>query len=73
MLRKRALQVQVVKPDKTKTPETSEDDITFEQKTEFVLRKLESVGAKMFLGFCAYIVLDTHRQVAIAKAMRSAI
>lgn len=44
------------------------DQMQFENKTDHILSRLESTGAKMFLGVCAYIVLDTFRQVQVAKA-----
>lgn len=67
MFKKRALEVKVVKSDKNAKQETSEDTDCFKDKAEFVLRRLESTGSKMFLGMCVYILLDTYRQVQIAK------
>ena len=44
------------------------DSISFEEKTEVILKKLEQVGKKVFLGICIYVLLDTKRQVAVARA-----
>lgn len=64
--KKRALEVKVVKRDKATTSETSNCD-DFKEKASFVMHELEGVAAKMFLGVCVYILLDTYRQVQIAK------
>ena len=68
MLGKRALTVKVEKQEKTKDDKTIVDDHSFERKTYITVRALENLGAKMFLGVCVYILLDTHRQVKIAEA-----
>lgn len=70
MFRNRKLTVTLDKQNKTaasEAPCTKE----FEKKTDVVLRRLESLGAKMFLGVCVYVMLDTHRQVAVERAKHS--
>ena len=47
----------------------SEDD--FERRADQVLFRLEDLGAKMFLGVCAYILLDTFRQVKVEHAKQN--
>lgn len=44
------------------------DDRPIEQKAEALLTTFERVGVKIFAGICIYVVLDTHRKVAVAKA-----
>lgn len=50
-------------------PGAPQDTVSFEQKVDIVLHKLEKVGVKVFAGVCIYIVLDTMRQVAVAQAV----
>lgn len=69
MLKNRQLTVKLDKPNKVQTTETSCDPKAFERKVETVLHNLESIGAKMFLGVCIYVMLDTRRQVAVARAI----
>ena len=40
----------------------------FEKRADQILFRLEDLGAKMFLGVCAYILLDTFRQVRVEHA-----
>ena len=68
MFKNRSIVVTMDKADKT-TPQTTSDPEAFEKKTDIVVSKLERLGKKVFLGVCVYIVLDTHRNVAVAKAM----
>lgn len=41
----------------------------FEKKADAVLSRFEELGVKVFAGFCVYIILDTWRQVQVAKTM----
>lgn len=68
MLRNRKIVVTLDKKDKDQTSGISIEP-TFERKTEVILRNLEGLGAKMFLGVCIYVILDTRRQVAVANAI----
>lgn len=68
MFKNRTLAVKVVKDEKEKEPEVTCCHRTFEEKTENVRDNLENLGRKVFLGICIYIVLDTYRQVSVAKA-----
>lgn len=70
MFKNRKLTVTVDKKDKNIPPETLETLAAFEKKSEIILKKLEYVGVRVFFGVCFLIILDTHRQVAIAKANR---
>lgn len=67
MFKNRAITVKVDKVDKHHTAEKSCDDKTFEEKADIVLHILEGLGVKLFLGVCVYVILDTQRQVAVAK------
>lgn len=68
MFRDRKLTVTVDKVDRGQTPETPPDPEALEKKADMILRKLEKLGKKAFLGLCIYVVLDTNRQVAVARA-----
>lgn len=68
MFKNRKLTVTVDKLDKDQAPQAHQDPKSFERKTEVILSAVNSLGAKMFLGVCVYILLDTHRQVAVARA-----
>lgn len=69
MFKNRKLVVKVEKMNDGETVETLVDPRNFERNADIVMRKLESLGAKMFLGICVYIILDTRRQVAVANAI----
>lgn len=68
MFKNRKLTLTVDKKDKNIPPETLESLMTFEKKTDIVLRKLEYVGVRVFFGACVLILLDTHRKVSVARA-----
>ncbi len=68
MFRNRAITVKMDKITKDKTPETPCDPQAFEKKAEVILHKLQRFGATMFVGVCVFVILDTRRQVAVAKA-----
>lgn len=67
---KRQVTVRMEKKDtKASTPQDPfVNESLFERKADHILHALESTGAKMFLGVCVYVVLDTIRQVQVAKA-----
>lgn len=66
----RTITVRMEKKDKKdKTPMETSGDENFDKKADAVLYRLEELGAKMFLGVCAYILLDTYRQVKVAQAI----
>lgn len=67
MLRNRAVLVKLSK-DKDAAVEEHHDDRPIEEKTGAILRKFEKVGIKVFAGICVYVLLDTFRQVAVARA-----
>lgn len=69
-MRNRQLTVKFEKRDKKAegNQEPFVEEIQFERKADHVLSQLEDLGAKMFLGICVYVVLDTFRQVQVAKA-----
>jgi hypothetical protein len=66
-LRKRELRVQVGKVGEDNGPETTKNGRPFEDIADAILDRLESVGAKVFLGLCIYVVLDTYRQTQIER------
>jgi hypothetical protein len=68
MFNKRGITIKVDPKDKDQTPPTPVDPEAFKKKAEFVLHKLERSGAKVFAGICIYVILDTRRKVAVAKA-----
>lgn len=66
MFKNRKLTVSVDKVNKKQTEMVSDEE-SFEKKAEYVLHKLEGFAVKAFIGLCIYVVLDTQRQVAVAK------
>jgi hypothetical protein len=68
MFKNRQLTVKLNKVNEDETSMTISNGKTFEEKTAIIKQTLEGLGKKMFIGVCVYVVLDTHRQVAIVKA-----
>lgn len=66
--KKRAVVLTFQKKDEDAVPHEPITVEEVEQKAEVILHKLESLGAKMFVGAVIYILLDTRRQVAVARA-----
>jgi hypothetical protein len=70
MFKNRKITVTMGKAQKDQFPQEPKDPKEFEKKTEFVLNKLGVIGTKVFVGICIYVLLDTHRQVEVAKASK---
>ena len=69
MFKNRELKVAVVKKEKAQAAERMlVETKTFEDRTDYVLARLQKIGTRVFAGVCVYILLDTARQVAVAKA-----
>lgn len=68
MFKNRKITVTVDKKNTDQTPEEPSDPKAFEKNAKVVLRHLESIGKKAFVGVCIYVLLDTYRQVKVAKA-----
>lgn len=68
MFKNRKLIVTMDKVDKDQFTEIIKDPQAFEKRTDIVVRKLESVGKKVFAGICIFVILDTYRQVKVAEA-----
>lgn len=66
----RVIQVKLVKPKKKveEVPETSES--YFEDKAEFISNKIDGTMKKIGMFAIGYVVIDTFRQVMVAKANR---
>lgn len=77
MFRNRELKVTMEKAGKKQQDECACDvqRVKIEEPFEDKLIKakviVEDVAKKAFIGFCAYIVLDTARQVAIERSKRT--
>lgn len=69
MFKNRAITVTVDKKNKDELQEQPEDPAIFEHKADHILRKLEKIGTKVFVGVCIYVILDTVRQVAVAQTI----
>ena len=67
MFKNRAILVKLDKTNKDVVDEVK-DARPIEEKAEAILHALEKVAIKAFVGVCIYVVLDTNRQVAVAKA-----
>jgi hypothetical protein len=70
MLFRRQVTVKLEKKDKSTNgaQEPFVEEMQFERKVDLTKRAITDLGAKMFLGVCVYIVLDTIRQTQVAKA-----
>lgn len=66
MFRNRKLTLKVEKANDEQTDGSRQH---FEKKTQIVLHELEAVAVKIFIGICAYVVIDTVRQVTVAKTI----
>lgn len=68
-MRNRRVTLRLEKDKKANDPKDNfEEETLFERKAYIAKRAIESTAAKMFAGVCVYIVLDTYRQVQVAKA-----
>lgn len=67
MFKNRAVLVKLSKTNEDAVDE-HQDDRPIEEKAEAILKTLEKVAVKAFFGMCIYVMLDTHRQVAVARA-----
>jgi hypothetical protein len=67
MFKNRTLTVRMEKRNKDTDPDTSGTD-DFDKRADAMLLRLEDLGIKMFIGICAYVLLDTYRQVKVAQA-----
>lgn len=68
MLKKRAITVRLNKIE-DEDAEHPCNCKSFEKKADTIRKELEGLGAKMFLGMCIYMILDTYRQVRVAQAV----
>lgn len=73
MLKGRTVTLKLERPDKPTTPEGEAakkefDDAKFEARAELAVRVVTQVGIGLFCGIYGYVLLDTRRQVAVAKA-----
>ena len=70
MFKNREVKITVNKKDKG--PQTAEETIIdakdWKDKTDYALSKLQSFGKMVALSVCAYVILDTARQVTVEKA-----
>ena len=67
MFKNRSVTVKLDRPTKD-TVNEPHDNRPIEVKVAKVLQTFEKVAVKAFVGVCIYVVLDTHRQVAVARA-----
>lgn len=67
---RRNVTVNVSRPtrERAETTEPIIDEIRSERRTDYVLSRTEEVALKVFAGVCVYVLLDTFRQVQVAKA-----
>jgi hypothetical protein len=64
MFKNRKITVTVDKknPDEAPTPEDLE---IFEHRADIILHKFDKIVVKVMVGVCAYVLLDTFRQIAV--------
>ena len=68
MFKNRSVTIKVDKPTRDCVVNEPKDDRPIEEKVTAVLRTFEKVAVKAFVGVCIYVMLDTNRQVAVARA-----
>lgn len=68
MLKGRKFTLTVEKPTVEPGTDDKRDDRPLEDKAELYLKILERVGVELLVGICIYVLLDTRRKVAVAKA-----
>jgi len=68
MFKNRAVTVKIDRQTKNTVSEQPNDDRPIEEKAKAILQICEKVAVKAFVGVCIYVALDTHRQVAVARA-----
>lgn len=67
MFKKRELRVSLEKPEKQKTENPQTNELDFEDKVYIIADLTKRAAKTAFYGLCAYVVLDTWRQVQVAK------
>ena len=67
---KRELSVNLAKPTKAQPAGTSQNKAAIEKHIKQIGVVLESSIVKIGMAVCAYVVLDTARQVLVAKASK---
>jgi hypothetical protein len=70
MLGGRTVTLKLEKPGVEEGTEVHVEQISLEDRAELYLSIVERISVKLFTGLCVYVVLDTRRKVAIAKASR---
>jgi len=68
MFKNRTVQVDVVKKNTKATESSVIDDMKLENKRIYITNLVQSSIKKIAIGVCAYVILDTVRQVAVEKA-----
>lgn len=71
MLKGRTVTLKFEKPEKTPELEAAEKDLAdskFEARAELIVKIATHFGVGLFAGVYGYVLLDTRRQVAVAKA-----
>lgn len=70
MLKGRTVTLKLERPSVEGEAKEHQSDEPFEDRAEVILKIVERIGTKMFAGLVVYVLLDTHRKVAVAKAKR---
>lgn len=68
MFKNRSVNVKLQKDEKTPATKTTTDTRSIEEKTGAILKPLGKFGFKVALCVGAYVLLDTFRQVSVARA-----
>jgi hypothetical protein len=64
----RTLRVDLVKKEKAHENGTDQSGAEFEEKAKIISNLVEESAIKIGIFMCAYVLLDTVRKVAVAKA-----
>jgi hypothetical protein len=68
LLENRKLSITVDRKEANSQPPSSNEMHVFEDKVVFIEKIVKDTIKTIFVGVCAYVVLDTARQMMVAKA-----
>lgn len=68
MFKNRKIEIQLKKTKENENQEPTDTMEDLDEKADLVLHKVERLLVKVGIGIAIFVVLDTGRQVAVAKA-----
>lgn len=68
MFKDREIRIKLNKTNESESQDSSETIKDFDERADSVMHRVERLMVGMFVGIGIYVLLDTGRQVAVAKA-----